>query len=34
MNPLNSVRGAIITGVILAIIVTLAIPPTGFANWA
>jgi uncharacterized membrane protein len=32
MNPLNSVRGAIITGVILALIVTLAIPPTGFAE--
>ena len=32
MNPLNSVRGAIITGVVLALIVTLAIPPTGFAE--
>jgi len=32
MNPLNSVRGAIITGVILALIVTLAIPPTAFAE--
>jgi uncharacterized membrane protein len=32
MNPLNSVRGAILTGVILALIVTLAIPPTGFAE--
>jgi uncharacterized membrane protein len=32
MNPLNSVRGAIITGVILALIVTLAIPPMGFAE--
>jgi uncharacterized membrane protein len=32
MNPLNSVRGAIITGVVLALIVTLAIPPTAFAE--
>src|ERR1700681_2883006 len=32
MNPLNSVRGAILTGVVLALIVTLAIPPTGFAE--
>jgi uncharacterized membrane protein len=32
MNPLNSVRGAIITGVILALIIALAIPPTGFAE--
>ena len=32
MNPLNSVRGAIITGVILALIVSVAIPPTGFAE--
>src|SRR6202043_820610 len=32
MNPLNSVRGAITTGIVLALIVTLAIPPTGFAE--
>jgi uncharacterized membrane protein len=32
MNPLNSVRGAILTGVILALIVALAIPPRGFAE--
>ncbi len=32
MNPLNSVRGATITGVILALIIALAIPPTGFAE--
>jgi len=32
MNPLNSVRGAILTGVILALIIALAIPPTGFAE--
>ena len=32
MNPLNSVRGAILTGVVLALIVTLAIPPTAFAE--
>ena len=30
MNPLNSVRGAITTGVILAILLTLAIQPTAF----
>jgi uncharacterized membrane protein len=30
MNPLNSVRGSIITGVILALVVTLAIQPTAF----
>jgi uncharacterized membrane protein len=30
MNPLNSVRGSIITGVIAALIVTLAIQPTAF----
>ena len=30
MNPLNSVRGSITTGVILALIVTLAIQPTAF----
>src|SRR3984957_8277666 len=32
MNPLNSVRGSIITGVVLAVILALAIPPTGFAE--
>jgi uncharacterized membrane protein len=32
MNPLNSVRGAILTGVILAVIISLAIPPTAFAE--
>ncbi|HEY3729683.1 MAG TPA: urate hydroxylase PuuD [Steroidobacteraceae bacterium] len=32
MNPLNSVRGSITTGVILALIVSLAIPPSGFAE--
>jgi uncharacterized membrane protein len=32
MNPLNSVRGAIITGLVLALIVSFAIPPTGFAE--
>jgi uncharacterized membrane protein len=32
MNPLNSVRGAIITGVILALIITVVIPPTAFAE--
>ncbi len=30
MNPLNSVRGSITTGVILALVVTLAIQPTAF----
>jgi uncharacterized membrane protein len=30
MNPLNSVRGSIITGVILALAITLAIQPTAF----
>ena len=38
MNPLNSVRGAITTGVILALIITLAIAPIqfnelGLARW-
>src|SRR5579863_6792489 len=32
MNPLNSVGGAITTGVILALIVTFGIPPLGFAE--
>ncbi len=32
MNPLASVRGAITTGIILALIVTFAIPPTAFAE--
>src|SRR5476651_2232649 len=32
MNPLASVRGAITTGVVLALILTLAIPPTRFAE--
>jgi uncharacterized membrane protein len=32
MNPLNTVRGAITTGVVLALIVTFAIPPIGFAE--
>lgn len=32
MNPLNSVRGAITTGIILALIVALVIPPTAFAE--
>src|SRR5271156_4278075 len=32
MNPLNSVRGAISTGVILAVIVALALRPTAFAE--
>src|SRR5579871_5661771 len=32
MNPLNSVRGAITTGVILALILAFAIPPTAFAE--
>jgi uncharacterized membrane protein len=30
MNPLNSVRGAIITGAIAALVITLAIQPTAF----
>jgi uncharacterized membrane protein len=30
MNPLNSVRGAITTGVILALVITFAIQPTAF----
>jgi uncharacterized membrane protein len=30
MNPLNSVRGAIITGVVAALVITLAIQPTAF----
>ncbi len=30
MNPLNSVRGAIITGVILAAVITIAIPQSAF----
>ena len=30
MNPLNTVRGAITTGVVIALIVTLLIAPTGF----
>lgn len=30
MNPLNSVRGAITTGFVLAIVLTLLIAPTGF----
>ena len=30
MNPLNSVRGSIITGVIIALVITLAIQPTAF----
>jgi uncharacterized membrane protein len=30
MNPLNSVRSAIISGVIVALVVTLLIPPTAF----
>src|SRR5664279_2558658 len=30
MNPLNSVRGSIITGVIVAVLIALAIPPTAF----
>ncbi len=30
MNPLNSVRGSIISGVIIALIITLAIQPTAF----
>jgi uncharacterized membrane protein len=30
MNPLNSVRGAITTGVIVAIVIMVLIPPTGF----
>jgi uncharacterized membrane protein len=38
MNPLNSVRGAITTGVILALLIAIAIPPIyiselGFAVW-
>src|SRR5882672_3350809 len=38
MNPLNSVRGAIITGVIIALVIAFAIPPTtfhelGLARW-
>jgi uncharacterized membrane protein len=32
MNPLNSVRGALITGVILALIVSVAIQSTAFAE--
>jgi uncharacterized membrane protein len=32
MNPLNTVRGAITTGVVLALIVAVAIPPIGFAE--
>ena len=32
MNPLASVRGAITTGIILALILTFAIPPTAFAE--
>ena len=32
MNPLASVRGAITTGIILALILALAIPPTAFAE--
>jgi len=32
MNPLSSVRGAILTGVILAVIISLAIPPTAYAE--
>src|SRR4029453_17201975 len=30
MNPLNSVRGAITTGVVIALIITFLIAPTGF----
>ena len=30
MNPLNSVRGSIITGVVLALVITLAVQPTAF----
>ena len=30
MNPLNSVRGAIITGFIAALVIAVAIPPTAF----
>lgn len=30
MNPLNSVRGAIITGVIVAVLITVAIPQSAF----
>jgi len=30
MNPLNSVRGSIITGVIIALLIALAIQPTAF----
>src|SRR5690606_34242789 len=30
MNPLNSILGSIITGVIVALIVTFAIAPTGY----
>jgi uncharacterized membrane protein len=38
MNPLNSVRGSIITGLIIAVLIALAIPPTtfhelGLARW-
>src|SRR3984957_19819365 len=32
MNPLSTVRGAISTGVILALIITFLIPPTAFAE--
>jgi uncharacterized membrane protein len=32
MNPLSTVRGAITTGVILALIITFLIPPTAFAE--
>src|SRR5688572_32251931 len=30
MNPLNSVRGAITTGIVIALILTFLIAPTGF----
>ena len=30
MNPLNSVRGAITTGIVIALILTVLIAPTGF----
>ena len=36
MNPLNSVRGAITTGIVIALILMFLIAPTGFQDdrWA
>ena len=34
MNPLNSILGTIIVGVIVAILIALAFPPTGLVLWS